>query len=54
MKAPHFKNPSPSKGYAPKAAAKIHPAAQHAKIRLPQGPQLDNDPSPVLPNVGRI
>jgi hypothetical protein len=34
---------------------KVHPASvQKTRMRLPQGPSLDNDPSPILPNVGKI
>jgi hypothetical protein len=34
---------------------KVHPAAaQKTRMRLPQGQNLDNDPSPILPNVGKI
>lgn len=34
---------------------KVHPAAvQKARIRLPQGADTPSDPSPLLPNVGKI
>jgi hypothetical protein len=44
--AGHIANPKPPK---------MHPAAvQKTRMRLPQGPSLSNDPSPILPNVGKI
>jgi hypothetical protein len=33
---------------------KLHPAAQQARIRLPEGDQTPSDPAPFLPTVGKV
>jgi hypothetical protein len=33
---------------------KVHPAAQQARIRLPEGEQTPSDPAPFLPTVGKV
>lgn len=39
----------------PLPGPKVHPAAvQKTRLRLPQGTDMPSDPSPLLPNVGKI
>ena len=52
FKTPHIGGGKPMKMGA---ASKIHPAAQTTtRVRLPDTASIGADPSPIVPNAGRI
>lgn len=48
--APKIKAPS----YRPAKPMKVHPAAMQTRVRLPDTGSIGTDPSPIVPNTGKI
>jgi hypothetical protein len=56
MGASKFAAPRAKMGHPMKmgAAPKIHPAASATRVRLPDTGSIGADPSPIVPNAGKI